>query len=223
MAPHRDRHRPRPALAPMAVGGTWPADQAGPARPAAPQAHGSSTGQHTALLVHSDGCDLSGRGAGAQSVSLDLAAATIGRRQGRETDHLWSNRLIVQGINAIDDDKWDSEAKIEAVEETISLQGRNFMGAVFIGAHLRKANFRNANLRGAQFDRADLRGANFDCANVVSRKLKSARIARNCKARISPTQSSRMRRLLALGCRAHGYTARTFAARHSSSRTSKGQ
>src|SRR5262249_15622971 len=78
---------------------------------------------------------------------------------------LWSNRIVLPGFDAIDHVKFDSEAKIEALPETVSLRARHLEGAVLIGATLRKANFTAAQLRGARLEGADLRDAGFDCAN----------------------------------------------------------
>jgi hypothetical protein len=41
---------------------------------------------------------------------------------------LWSNRLVLPGFDAIDHTKFDSEAKIEAASETISLRARRLEG-----------------------------------------------------------------------------------------------
>lgn len=76
---------------------------------------------------------------------------------------VWSNRLIVPGIDAVDRGKYDSEAKIAAVVATVSLRGRRLEGAVLSGAKLRKADFTGAQLSQANLDRADLREANLSC------------------------------------------------------------
>jgi uncharacterized protein YjbI with pentapeptide repeats len=62
-----------------------------------------------------------------------------------------SNRLVVPGIDGIDNTK---------------LRGRHLEGAVLIGAHLRKADFTGAYLKSAQMDKADLREATFACAKT---------------------------------------------------------
>jgi uncharacterized protein YjbI with pentapeptide repeats len=82
----------------------------------------------------------------------------------RKPKSLWSNRLVLPGFDAIDHAKFDSEAKIEALPETISLRARHLEGAVLIGAKLRKSDFTGAQLQGAQLYSADLRGAKFECA-----------------------------------------------------------
>ena len=84
----------------------------------------------------------------------------------RKPISFWSNRLILPGFDAIDHAKFDSEAKIEAASETISLRARHLEGAVLIGANLRKADFTAAQLRGAQMYNSDLRGTKFECADL---------------------------------------------------------
>jgi Pentapeptide repeats (8 copies) len=83
----------------------------------------------------------------------------------RKPTSFWSNRLVLPGFDAIDHTKFDSEAKIAAVSETISLRARDLEGAVLIGAKLRKADFTAVQLQGAQLGDADLRGAKFECSN----------------------------------------------------------
>jgi len=85
----------------------------------------------------------------------------------RKPKSLWSNRLVLPGFDAIDHAKFDSEAKIEAAAETISLRARNLDGAVLIGAKLMKGDFTGAPLRGAKLYDSDLRGAKFDCADII--------------------------------------------------------
>jgi uncharacterized protein YjbI with pentapeptide repeats len=77
---------------------------------------------------------------------------------------LWSNRLVLPGIDVIDRAKFDSEAKISGLAETISLRGRRLNGAVLVGSHLRKADFTGAQLESAVLAAADLREAKFGCA-----------------------------------------------------------
>jgi len=81
----------------------------------------------------------------------------------RKPTSLWSNRLVLPGIDVIDHAKFDTEAKLAAASETISLRGRRLEGAVLIGARLKKADLRGARLQGARLDDADLIEAKFDC------------------------------------------------------------
>jgi Pentapeptide repeats (8 copies) len=71
---------------------------------------------------------------------------------------------VLPSLDAIDHSKLDSEAKIAAVSETVSLRLRDLRGAVLIDARLRKADFTATNLRDALLDRANLQEAKFDCA-----------------------------------------------------------
>jgi uncharacterized protein YjbI with pentapeptide repeats len=79
----------------------------------------------------------------------------------RKPRSLWSNRLVLPGIDVIDRAKFDTEAKIAAVTETFSLRGRHLEGAVLIGARLRKVDFTAAQLKGTVLDDADIREAKF--------------------------------------------------------------
>jgi uncharacterized protein YjbI with pentapeptide repeats len=88
----------------------------------------------------------------------------------RKPQSLWSNRLVLPGFDAIDHTKFDSEAKIAAVSETVSLRARDLEAAVLIGATLRKVDFTAAQLRGAQLNSSDLRGAKFECADYLGQQ-----------------------------------------------------
>src|SRR6266852_3501300 len=81
----------------------------------------------------------------------------------RKPTSLWSNRLVLPSFDVIDHTKFDSEAKIAALTETVSLRLRHLEGAVLIGATLRKVDFTAAKLQGASLDSTDLRGAKFGC------------------------------------------------------------
>lgn len=89
---------------------------------------------------------------------VDLAA--------RRPKSLWSNRLVIPGIEVLDHGKFDSEEKIAALPVTVSLRARHLEGAVLIGANLRKADFTAAILKEANFSDADLRETNFGCDKV---------------------------------------------------------
>jgi hypothetical protein len=82
----------------------------------------------------------------------------------RRPQGLLSNRIVLPGLNVIDRTKFDSEAKIAALPESVSLRARHLEGAVLIGATLFNADFTAADMTGAKLDEADLRGARFDCA-----------------------------------------------------------
>jgi uncharacterized protein YjbI with pentapeptide repeats len=86
---------------------------------------------------------------------VDLAA--------RKPKSLWSNRLVIPGIDVLDHGKFETEEKIAALPVTVSLRARHLEGAVLIGANLRKADFTAAILKEANLSNADLREANFGC------------------------------------------------------------
>ena len=86
----------------------------------------------------------------------------------RKPKSLWSNRLVLPGFDAIDHTKLDTEAKIAAATETVSLRSRHLEGTVLIGAVLRKVDFAGAYLQGADLTTADLRNANFACAGLAN-------------------------------------------------------
>jgi uncharacterized protein YjbI with pentapeptide repeats len=85
----------------------------------------------------------------------------------RKPSSFWSNRLVVPGFDVIDHAKLDSEPKIAALLETVSLRSRHLEGAVLIGAGLRKADFTSARLSGAKLTGADLREAKFECTGSL--------------------------------------------------------
>jgi uncharacterized protein YjbI with pentapeptide repeats len=91
--------------------------------------------------------------------SVDTAA--------RKPTSLWSNRLVLAGLDVIDHAKFNTEEKIAALPETVSLRTRHLEGAVLIDAVLRKADFTSAHLQGAILDRADLRGAKLSCPERI--------------------------------------------------------
>ncbi len=71
---------------------------------------------------------------------------------------VFSNRLVITDQSFVDYDK------IDKVDNTRSLRGRDLRQAVLNRADLRKVDFTGAMLNGAQFVGARLEGAHFDCA-----------------------------------------------------------
>ncbi len=82
----------------------------------------------------------------------------------RSPESLWSNRLVLPGLDIVVHLKLDSEDKIKFLPATVSLRDRDLRDAVLIGAVLRKADFTGARMGGALLDRADLRDAKMECA-----------------------------------------------------------
>jgi uncharacterized protein YjbI with pentapeptide repeats len=91
-----------------------------------------------------------------------LVAGDVDLRTRKPTS-LWSNRLVLPGIDVIDHTKFDTEAKIIDTE-TLSLRARHLEGAVLFGATLRHVDFAAAKLQGALLGNSDLRSANLACA-----------------------------------------------------------
>ncbi len=97
----------------------------------------------------------------------------------RKPASLWSNVLVLPGLDAIDHAKFDTEAKFAAVASTISLRGRDLRGAVLYEARLRKADLTGAELQGAdlrvaQLKSASLRDAQLQGASLADANLQSA-------------------------------------------------
>ena len=95
----------------------------------------------------------------------------------RKPTSLWSNRLVLPGIDVTDHATFDNGEKSEASRETLSLRGRLLEGAVLIDSNLRKVDLTAARLQGANLARADLRGAELSCA---SRKMEGEPRAQDC-------------------------------------------
>jgi len=79
---------------------------------------------------------------------------------------LWSNVLVLPDFKAGDRVKFDAEGKIAIGSDALSLRGRDLQGAVFVRAHLDKADFTDARLQSAVLTLAELREAKFWCDSV---------------------------------------------------------
>lgn len=82
----------------------------------------------------------------------------------RKPQSMWSNRLVLPGLNVLTEKKLDTEEKLAAVPSSISLRNRNLNGAVLSGANLRKADLVGASLNGAFLIETDLSEARLECA-----------------------------------------------------------
>ena len=89
---------------------------------------------------------------------------------------LWSNRLVLPGLDVIDHAKFDTEDKIKAAPKMASLRGRELRGAVLIAANLQKVDFAGANLEGASFFYANLQGADLSDAKLRGAWLLNANL-----------------------------------------------
>ena len=94
----------------------------------------------------------------------------------RRPQSLWSDRLVLPGLDVIDHTKLDTEAKIAALPVTASLRARHLEGAVLIGAGLRKVDFTGSNLARANLNNADLRGAKFDDTTLRGASIRYAQV-----------------------------------------------
>jgi uncharacterized protein YjbI with pentapeptide repeats len=89
---------------------------------------------------------------------------------------LLSNHLILPYLDIIDYSKFDNEAKIMALPESIYLRDRHFERAVLTGANLKNANLRGAHFQGASLAAARLQGANLDYAQLRGAALDTAQL-----------------------------------------------
>ena len=93
---------------------------------------------------------------------------------------LWSNVLVLPDFKAGDRVKFDAEGKIAIGSDALSLRGRDLQRAVFIRAHLDKADFTGAPLQSAIFPGRTLREAKFECdhdgRNSVCAQLQGANL-----------------------------------------------
>jgi len=94
----------------------------------------------------------------------------------RRPKSLWSDRLVLPGLDVIDHAKLDTEAKIAALSVTASLRVRHLEGAALIGAGLRKVDFTGSFLDGANLGSADLRGVNLQDATLPGASLQGAQL-----------------------------------------------
>jgi uncharacterized protein YjbI with pentapeptide repeats len=81
----------------------------------------------------------------------------------RKPTSLWSNRLVLPGLDISDRAKGGGDALAGA----FSLRGRGLEGAVLLDARLRNVDFTAARLQGAYLNGSDLREARFECAERV--------------------------------------------------------
>ena len=72
---------------------------------------------------------------------------------------LWSNRLVLPGIDLREHAKFDTKEKIDSRPTTLRMRGRRLETAILEHAYLPKADFTGANLQGAHMYSAQLQGA----------------------------------------------------------------
>jgi hypothetical protein len=104
-----------------------------------------------------------------------LVAGTVDFVTGKP-QNWWSNVLVLPNFDIGDRLKFDAGGKIVLSPETVSLRGRRLEGAVFVDAHLKKADFTGAELVRANFSRADLREAKFNGAQLQGAGILEAQL-----------------------------------------------
>jgi uncharacterized protein YjbI with pentapeptide repeats len=91
-----------------------------------------------------------------------LVAGKADHVTGKPTS-LWSNVLVLPNFGVGDRVKFDAEGKVAISSDAVSLHARALEGAVFVGAHLRRADFTGAQLTSANLSRADVQEAKLGC------------------------------------------------------------
>ena len=94
----------------------------------------------------------------------------------RKPESLWSNRLILPGLDVVNHAVFDGEARLTPLPETASLRARDLRGAVLVDADLRRADFKAADLQDAFLSRAQLQGASFYEAQLQGAWLDSSQL-----------------------------------------------
>ena len=96
----------------------------------------------------------------------------------RRPRSVFPNVLVLPDLDAIDRAKYDTDEKIIAARQTISLRGRHLEGAILINADLRGADLTGAFMQEAQLSEADLRGAHLDSAerNIAAQDIDHTRV-----------------------------------------------
>jgi len=87
---------------------------------------------------------------------------------------LWSNRIVLPGVDIMDNSKFDSASKIAGLSHTIVLRSRRLRGAVLVNANLPKADLSGAQLQGAFLRNARMPGADLTFANFQGADLERA-------------------------------------------------
>ena len=92
----------------------------------------------------------------------------------RKPTSLWSNCLVLPGLDVAARAKAETEAKITSLAQTVSLRNRRLEGAVLIDARLTNVDFTAAHLQGASLSFARLDGASFVGAQLQGATLDGA-------------------------------------------------
>jgi hypothetical protein len=90
--------------------------------------------------------------------------------------NLWSNVLVLPDFKAGDQVKSDPGGTIAIGSDALSLRARDLRGAVFVRAHLEKADLSFSQLPGANLVGAQLQGANLANAQLPGADLQEAQL-----------------------------------------------
>jgi uncharacterized protein YjbI with pentapeptide repeats len=91
----------------------------------------------------------------------DVTASRLERREDLALNNpAFPSIIYLENFDAANTAVYDTDAKYEAVHATLSMAGRNLVGAVLNGGNFRKVDFSGADLSGAQLENANLRDAN---------------------------------------------------------------
>ena len=134
---------------------------------------------------------------------------------------LWSNRLVLPGIDLREQAKFDTEAKIDSRPTTLWLRGRRLEDAILEAPIFPRRILPARNLKGAlhafsaaagrTLVEAQLQGASLYKAQLQGASL----VGRSCRVRRSSERSCRARRSMRRSCRARCSSRRSFRARRS--------
>jgi uncharacterized protein YjbI with pentapeptide repeats len=97
----------------------------------------------------------------------------------RKPTSLWSNRLVLPGLDAVDRGKYEGDhARMVLLAPSVSMRARRLERAILAGADLRKADFTGALLTDAVLDAANLEYAIFDDTRMAGARLGGAKLNR---------------------------------------------
>jgi uncharacterized protein YjbI with pentapeptide repeats len=96
----------------------------------------------------------------------EVTGSRLERREGLLVQPAFPSIIHLPNFDAANTLVYDSDEKFEAVHATLSMAGRNLVGAILDGGNFRKADFYGANLRGAHLANANLRDANLQSAQL---------------------------------------------------------
>ena len=123
--------------------------------------YASACGDHCKRLIK-----LCSEDAETKYYCYDVMSSRLHLREGLSDDPAFPSIIQLPNFDAANTSVYDSDAKFEAVHATLSMAGRDLVGAVLNGGNFRKVDFSRANLSGAQLANANLRDANLWTAQL---------------------------------------------------------